>query len=186
MLAKQTEKEPLETASKSDIGLSNVRYAVLNGSYILKFEGDIRVTLCASLDAFISKIFQDSALVGILVDLNDATNIDSTALGIIAKISARSIKELDCKPTILSSSADINRILECMGLGQVFNIVHRIDHKALGALVIKDMPKSDHTQKEMCEKVLEAHRELMALNDHNKEVFKQLVCGLEKEQRSQV
>lgn len=160
---------------------------MLNGSYIIKFEGDIRVTLCASLDAFISKIFQDEHLNGVLIDLNDASNIDSTALGIIAKISARSLKQLKCKPTIISGNKDINRILDCMGLSLVFNIVEGLEsaEHSLEQLSVQDMPKSDHTQKEVCEKVLEAHRELMSLNDHNKEVFKQLVCGLEEEQRVQ-
>ncbi len=166
---------------------NKIRYAEHKGSYILKFEGDIRVTLCASLDAFIRQVFSDKQLKSILLDLSQAKNIDSTALGIIAKIAELSSRQLHSRPLVLSNNPDINRTLECMGLKQVLTFVDSFaDVEA--TLVkdksqIKDMPLTDHGQDEMCEKVLEAHKILMALNAHNKAVFHELVCGLEEEKK---
>ena len=166
---------------------NKIRYAEHQGSYILKFEGDIRVTLCASLDAFIKQVFSDKHLKSILLDLTLAKNIDSTALGIIAKIAELSARQLHCRPVVLSNNPDINRTLECMGLQQVLTFVDAlsdVDEALLnGKSQIKDMPLRDHGQDEMCEKVLEAHKTLMALNAHNKAVFHDLVCGLEEEKK---
>ena len=69
-----------------------------------------------------------------------------------------------------------------MGLDQVLNIVRSSDN--LNEKVyqqIKDMPRCDCTPEEMCERVLEAHKNLMSLNATNRETFKELVSGLEKE-----
>ena len=164
---------------------NTIRYAELEGSYILKFQGDIRVTLCASFDAFIERMFENPMLKSILLDLSDAKNIDSTALGMIAKIAELSKAHLLIMPTVLSTNPDIDRILECMGLPQVLNLVKSLEDEEIFKTVkkssIKDMPLCDHTQEEMCKKVLEAHKSLMALNSSNKAVFHDLVSSLEEE-----
>jgi len=161
-----------------------IRYAEVDGVYILKFEGDIRVTLCASFDEFIARMFANPKLNAVFLDLSKAKNIDSTALGMIAKIASQSIKVLQASPTTLSTNPDITRILECMGLAQVLNIVKSGDFENVTtekAAIVKNMPLGDHTHAQMCEKVLEAHKALMALNETNKAVFHDLVSGLEKE-----
>lgn len=162
-----------------------IRYAELDGVYLIKFEGDIRVTLSASFDDFINSIFANPRLAAILLDLRDAKNIDSTSLGMIAKIAARSQAELHTLPSVISNQDDINRTLECMGLLTVLNVVG--SDKELGENLqehIKEMPLCNHSPEEMCEKVLEAHKILMDLNKSNQDLFKDLVSGLEEE-RSQ-
>ena len=128
-------------------------------------------------------MFANPKLSSIFLDLSKAKNIDSTALGMIAKIASQSIKILRTPPTALSTNPDIDRILECMGLPQVLNIVKSCDfeNSELANARIENMPMGDHTQAQMCEKVLEAHKALMALNENNKAVFHDLVSGLEEE-----
>jgi anti-anti-sigma factor len=161
----------------------SIRYAELQGAYLIRFEGDIRVTLCASFDAFIDAMFENPQLNTILLDLSAAKNIDSTALGMVAKIAAQSKKRLKAPPTVYSTNSDIDRTLSCMGLDSVLDQVSSLD--ALGDRLktfIKDMPLCDCSSEQMCKKVIEAHKALMALNSNNKEVFKELVSGLEEEQ----
>lgn len=163
--------------------VDTIRYAEINGAYLIKFQGDIRVTLCASFDAFIMGMFENPKLNTIFLDLSEAKNIDSTALGMIAKIAAQSKALLKAPPTVFSTNPDIDRILECMGLNTVLDMVHTPD--ALGEKLksyVKEMPRCDHTPEEMCEKVIEAHKALMALNSNNQKIFKDLVSGLEEEQ----
>ena len=162
--------------------VDTIRYAEIDGGYLIKFQGDIRVTLCASFDAFIREMFENPKLNTIFLDLSEAKNIDSTALGMIAKIAAQSKSLLKVPPTVLSVNPDIDRILECMGLDTVLDMVDTPD--ALGEKLknyVKEMPRCDHTPEEMCEKVIEAHKALMALNSNNKAMFKDLVSGLEEE-----
>ena len=82
--------------------VDTIRYAEIDGAYLIKFQGDIRVTLCASFDAFIKEMFENPRLNTIFLDLSEAKNIDSTALGMIAKIAAQSKSLLKVPPTVLS------------------------------------------------------------------------------------
>ncbi len=164
-----------------------IRYTESEGFYFLSFEGDIRVTLCASFDDFIETIFAHEGMQGVVLDLSKAKNIDSTALGMIAKLSAKSLQALGHPPTALSTNPDIDRILECMGLDQVLTMVSSFDDSLDTSQLVsnlENMPLSDHSTDELCEKVIEAHRVLMNLNASNQLEFRELVSSLENE-RSQ-
>jgi len=181
--------------------LGNIQYAVHNGSYILKLSGDVRVAFCTAIDALLDTILLDENLTGVLIDLTAVSNIDSTSLGMLAKIAVKIKQKLNTRPIIVSNNPDINRILVTMGFKQVFYLLHKvpifvenkktpseverkIDKMALQDM-LKDIPQINSSQQEICAKVLEAHRVLMDLNSTNKETFKAVVDELEKEQRLQ-
>ncbi len=147
-----------------------------NGVYVLKFTGDVRLTLCAALDEFVDKMAAEPDLSAVIIDLCDAEGVDSTALGFIAKISIITKDKLELVPTIISSNPDITRIIVSMGFEQVFKIIkHRVDRDdALDEL--KEVYRSEETLKE---KVIEAHKILMGLNGKNRETFQELVAMLE-------
>lgn len=160
-----------------------ITYTERDGAYLIRFEGDIRVTLCASFDTFIDTLFSSPALHTIILDLSEARNIDSTTLGMIAKIAARSKEQLGYYPTAYSPNPDIKRLLECMGLNMVLNIAADLQESEslLKQKVCTEMPCATYSPEHMCDKVIEAHRELMALKPDNKEKFKELISGLEQE-----
>ncbi|MEZ5505576.1 MAG: STAS domain-containing protein [Gammaproteobacteria bacterium] len=105
-------------------------YAVHQGTYVLKLIGEIRVPICATLDGFIETIFQDSQLHSVLIDLSETHVIDSTALGLLAKIAIQSSKRLNQKPCIITSPAPTCHILDSMGFDQVFNVIHEAPVKS--------------------------------------------------------
>ena len=159
-------------------------YAVHDGTYVIQLCGDVRVSMCSALDHFLDDMFQDPILSSVLIDLCDAEGIDSTTLGLLAKISVSSQEKFQHLPTIISTRPDISRILESMGFETVFNIVHEkpISETAEESLCVSEVPAWESSEKEVCCKVLEAHRMLMQLNDHNKDTFKHVVAALEAEQ----
>ena len=181
--------------------VGSIQYAVHSGSYILKLSGDVRLVFCTAIDALLDTILSDEKLTGVLIDLNAVSNIDSTSLGMLAKIAVKIKQKLNARPIIVSDNPDINRILEAMGFRQVFYVLDKIpifveNKKTGGELnekidkialqdMLKDIPQVDSTQQEICAKVLEAHRVLMELNSTNKETFQAVVDELEKEQRQQ-
>lgn len=177
----------------------NIQYADHNGSYILKLSGDVRVMFCTAIDALLDTMLSDENLTGVLIDLTAVSNIDSTSLGMLAKIAVKIQQKLNTRPIIVSDNPDINRILTTMGFKKVFYLLNRvpifvennisagkpdtkIDKLALQDM-LKDIPQVNSTQQEICAKVLEAHRILMDLNAANKETFKAVVDELEKEQQ---
>lgn len=153
-------------------------YAVHQGTYVLKLIGEIRVPICATLDGFIETIFQDSQLHSVLIDLSETHVIDSTALGLLAKIAIQSSKRLNQKPCIISTRPDVSRILDSMGFDQVFNVIHEAPVKNPQ---MSEVPARSCSQGDACEKVLEAHRILMELNEKNRETFRDVVAALESD-----
>jgi anti-anti-sigma factor len=158
-----------------------ILYAVHDGTYVIKLIGDVRMPMCASLDGFLDKMFSDATLTSVLVDLTETTGIDSTALGLIAKIAVFLRERFDRQPVLMSTNPDVNRVLNSMGFDSVFIILeYTPDNPAL----FDELPDSASSQQELTRKVIEAHRVLMGLNEQNQETFRSLVDALETEQRT--
>lgn len=159
----------------------HILFAVHNGTYVLKFTGEIRASMCATLDNFLEKIFVDAQLSSILIDLTETDYIDSTALGLIAKTAVFLQMYNQRKPIILSTNPDISRVLESMGFDQVFIILACQNEEQC----VNELPEVEPSEHEMMEKVIAAHRVLMGLSEQNQATFKNLVDALEMEQQAQ-
>ncbi|MBL4610194.1 MAG: anti-sigma factor antagonist RssC [Pseudomonadaceae bacterium] len=153
-----------------------IQFAESEGTFVLKFIGDVRLTLCAALDAYIEKIFSVLTFNAIIIDLTETDGIDSTSLGLLAKLSILSRQKVGFLPTLVSTQDDMNRLLQSMGFDQVFNIVSEVTPSASE---LEDLPGQELSEELVKDKVLEAHRILMNLNDHNREAFRDLVNALE-------
>ncbi|MEH6670777.1 anti-sigma factor antagonist RssC [Halopseudomonas sp.] len=153
-----------------------IQFAESEGTFVLKFIGDVRLTLCAALDAYIEKIFSVLTFDAIIIDLTETDGIDSTSLGLLAKLSILSRQKVGFLPTLVSTQDDMNRLLQSMGFDQVFNIVSEVTPSASE---LEDLPGQELSEELVKDKVLEAHRILMNLNDHNREAFRDLVNALE-------
>jgi len=149
-----------------------------SGTYVIKMLGDVRLTLCMSFDEFIDNMFADSGFALVLFDLSGAEAIDSTTLGLMAKISILGSERRNTTPMVFSTNPSISRLLESMGFGDIFDIVHKLDLPDLNA---QPLPESDMQEGDVKSKVIAAHRILMDLNANNRETFKDLVNILEND-----
>mgnify|MGYP002019061313 FL=1 len=113
----------------------------------------------------------------IVIDLTETECIDSTSLGLLAKLSILSRQKVGFLPTLVSNHEDMNRLLQSMGFDQVFNIV---SESTPTCEELQDLPAQMLSEDKVKHKVLEAHRILMDLNDSNREAFRDLVSALEK------
>ncbi len=150
--------------------------AVQDGVYLMKFVGDVRLTLCAAVDSFLDTMFGDSQFKSVVVDVSEAEGIDSTSLGILAKLSIQAQKRFDFLPPLVSTNGDITRVLLTMGFDDVFNIIE----KPIEAVdQLGELPATHSTQADIRDRVLEAHKVLMSLNEDNRLAFRDLVQSLE-------
>lgn len=147
-----------------------------DGVYLLRFEGDVRLTLCSAVDRFLDEMFADPQFRSVSVDLSQANGVDSTSLGLMAKLSLRAQERFGFLPSLICSDPDLLRVLHSMGFEDVFEIIEQAPRTAteLGALPQLDVPEA-----ELRERVLEAHQVLMGLNDGNRVAFRDLVAVLE-------
>lgn len=147
-----------------------------NGVYVIKMLGDVRLTLCVSFDQFIDAMFKSENFTSVLFDLSEAEAIDSTTLGLMAKISILGQERCDMVPVILASNPSIQRILQTMGFSDIFTIVDKLDGPVLDAQPLSCV---NCDEKAVKDKVLEAHKILMGLNASNADTFRNLVNMLE-------
>ena len=148
------------------------------GVHVMLFRGDVRLTLCKALDDYLADVLKDPCIRSIVVDLSETENIDSTSLGLLAKLSIESGRRFGYRPTLVSTRPDITRIIEAMGLDDVFNLVHeQLAHEEQ----LGELPPCAANEDQVRTRVLEAHRILMGLNEQNREVFRDLVATLEAE-----
>ncbi|MCP4895952.1 MAG: STAS domain-containing protein, partial [bacterium] len=100
---------------------------ILHGSHegvqVLRYQGAVRYTLCPALDALIQERLKSEELRGFVVDLTAVDAIDSTNLGILARLTGMMQKRNLPKVTLVSNRPAINEVVEGMGLEKVFHMV---------------------------------------------------------------
>lgn len=150
-------------------------YAKQGHSYILKLVGDIRYTMGCSLGDFLDDLFEQTDYDDIVVDLTQTHSIDSTSLGLLAKIANFISERFQRKTTLFSTNPDVNQVLDIMGFYDIFDIRDTSEtiSESLQQLAIKEPGKEELTQI-----VFEAHRTLSELNPQNQETFKGVVENL--------
>lgn len=158
-----------------------IQFAESDGTFVLKFLGDVRLTLCAALDAYIEKIVSALHFKSIVIDLTETDNIDSTSLGLLAKLSILSRERVGLLPTLVSTQQDMLRLLQSMGFEQIFNIVAETTPTDAE---LQDLPPQTLSEEQVRARVLEAHRLLMDLNEHNRNAFVDMVTSLEGDTES--
>ena len=159
----------------------HVEYASLNGTHIFKLIGEVRAQSCISLDKLLDKIEQQKNVVGAIVDLTETTFIDSTVLGILAKLGLKLKQVHHIQAVMLSTNSDITTLANSMGLGQVFVILNYCGDPSVCTRALME----EHvTHGNMLDTVLDAHKTLMKLNASNQNMFEPLVKQLQKEQDS--
>ena len=161
----------------------NVLYAVENGVYVLKFVGDVRLEFGTRIDALIEKVQRDLDLRSVVVDLSQAVHVDSTSLGLLAKLSQVSSSRLATVPVLICRDRGMQRFLRTMGFSDLFEIIDAPLDTQVDAprpRCVEELPDAPGDESRTRESVLNAHRLLMTLNEHNAREFKDLVHMLEQ------
>lgn len=155
----------------------NIQVARHEGVYWIRLSGDVRLTLCTAFDGFIRELLVDKQLSAVIVDCSQATGMDSTTLGQLARMALDLQQRRSMTAALFCPDADLRRLLDSMGLDELF----RIEDQAFDPqLATKALPACDENDPSVRERILEAHRTLMSLNARNRLAFADLVDSLEK------
>lgn len=162
--------------------MSNGRVLMANhqGNYVVKLTGDVRMTLCTTIDSCLDSMVDDSRFSSVIVDVTEAEGIDSTSLGMLAKISRIAAPKMGQNPLLISTKPDITRVIESMGFKDlVFTIVDQADLDE--AAELKEQNAGVPDENTARDRVLEAHKILMSLNENNRKTFLDLVECIENQ-----
>ena len=148
------------------------------GDYLLKLSGDVRVTLCGTLNRHIETIFGSKNVKQVVVDMLDADCLDSTTLGLLAKLGLHCRKQYGINIQVFCENASILRTLEHMSFDEIFDIFQDVpeikEHLSLHNIGVETLEIDDIRRQ-----VLEAHKLLIELNPGNSEEFTDLIGALE-------
>lgn len=161
----------------TDVNEGRILAASQDGAYVIRLEGDVRLTLCTTIDDFLEQMFADPNFASVWVDLCDAQGLDSTTLGLLAKLALRVKEQFGFVPAIYSCDAGINRLLRSMDFNRLF-VLH--EEACANPADIEEIPTVIGSEESVKEKVLEAHRVLMGVSEENRNRFKDLITALER------
>lgn len=158
----------------------SARYARDDGTWILQLAGDVRHPLAPALNALLDRAFEDAALARFVIDLSATETIDSTCLGVLARIANHLSGSEHGKPAIIAPGAEIAALLRGICFDRLFHLVTEplLDPKRLAPV---EPVAAD--ERAMLALILEAHRRLCAIDAQTHAVFKDVVTALEQEQR---
>ena len=159
------------------------QFAENENFYLIKMSGNLKYTGSGGFDIFIENIFSKIENKAVVIDLTEAQYLDSTNLGILAKIADTMLSDFEQKTTIISSNPDITTLLTNIGFDDYFTI---LDECPDTSTVLSDISEMVTGNRSMALMMLEAHKSLMELNNDNKNVFSSVVDLLEKEVQKEV
>ena len=154
-----------------------VLHASHDDVHVLRFIGDIRYTLSPSIERFLEGVFAGPEPAGFVIDLTETDSIDSTNLGLLARVATRMQVLDDRRVTIVSNRAEINSVLTSMAFEEVFDIVA---DTSLETGQMHEVPQESPDKETLARTLIDAHRALMDLNERNREMFRDVVASLEK------
>ena len=156
-----------------------ILFACVDHCCYFKLSGELRYTNATGMDDLVERLFaKEIRCKHLVVDLNEASFMDSTHVGLLASL-ARYCQHQDLpKPTLFSTHALVNELLFSLCLDQAFDIVQQSTHEEFDMTSIKAQPYSDQQKGLM---ILHAHEALIALNEKNKTEFQSVVDVLKQQ-----
>jgi anti-anti-sigma factor len=145
---------------------------------MLKFVGEVRVVMSTTLDNYFTGLYRRGILDAMLVDMSETRSIDSTALGLLAKMAIQLRNRFNVMPTIVSPNPDITRILKSMSLDLICKIVSNVPRQQTQYQELKVQTESEAGVRD---KVIDAHLTLMTMSEQNRLEFQDLVSALKQQ-----
>lgn len=145
---------------------------------MLKFVGEVRVVMSSTLDNYCNSLYRRGILDAMLVDMTETRSIDSTALGMLAKMAIQLRNRFNVMPTIVCPNPDIAKVLKGMSFEMICNIVASVPRQQTQYNELKLQMESESTVRD---KVIDAHLTLMAMSEENRLEFQELVSALKQQ-----
>lgn len=157
---------------------NSILFAENDGFCFIKFIGNIQYTISSGFDKLVARITASKTVRDAVFDVNMATHIDSTNLGLMARIAGSLIEKYNRKPVIICDNADINTLFLSMGFDHAFLIVKKLD---IAQPELSELPAEEQDRADQLRMLTVAHRTLMEMNDKNHDTFKTVVEMFENE-----
>jgi anti-anti-sigma factor len=153
-----------------------VLYAHHGDDWVLRVQGSLRYTNANAMDRFVDKLFAEGHPARVCVDLNATTAIDSTGIGLLAKIANGMERTGHGQPVLFCGNPEINELLTSVCLDDVCRIVADAPPAGWEADEPGEpIPATDPSESELTRTIVDAHRLLSDLSESNRAQFQSVV-----------
>ena len=151
-------------------------YVNIEGRYIFKILGKATMKNSKNLSDFIDLNFDE--IIDLSFEMSETTYMDSTFLGMIAKIAIELKTKKNKKLVVLNPSQEAKGFLKQTGITKFIDIINEeeIKSESLKAISLE----TNDNMNDKSRYILEMHEVLMNLNDENKKVFQSVVDARKK------
>jgi anti-anti-sigma factor len=153
-------------------------FARRNDCLFFKLIGKLKYTFSSGFDTFLDTLIEEDDFTSAVFDLTETEYLDSTNLGLIAKLGEHLLNNHGTRLTIISTKEDINQILRSVGFDDYFII---IDDASRKEEQLEEIPFLDQDEIDTAKVVLDSHKHLISLDERNEKPFQNIVALIEKE-----
>lgn len=153
-------------------------FARRNDCLFFKLIGKLKYTFSSGFDTFLDTLIEEDDFTNAVFDLTETEYLDSTNLGLIAKLGEHLLNNHGTRLTIISTKEDINQILRSVGFDDYFII---IDDASRKEEQLEEIPFLDQDEIDTAKVVLDSHKHLISLDERNEKPFQNIVALIEKE-----
>lgn len=150
--------------------------ASVDGIEYIKFVGTVRYSHCGGLETHIDKLFNGNEGLEAVIDLEDAEILDSTALGLLARIAIEYRKQSNRKPVIFLKEGELTNIIRRVCFDQVFDLVFDGEGKSLENM--EELVSQPQNEEQVLKRVVEAHRNLARLSKENESLYTDITSAI--------
>ncbi len=157
---------------------------------VLRLEGAVRYAVARPLAAFLDSTVAIEPTETMVCDLRDVTFLDSTALGLVARAGRLTLSRSGRRAVLVCPDNDVARVLRSAALDVLFVFVTEppvalpaaLTEVPIGATTCDDGAASGPSgDASFGRTILEAHRDLSALSERNREEYRDVITALETE-----
>ena len=155
-----------------------VRYGRSADAVVLTLEGRVHYAFGARLRALFDEISEHLAGVKLFVDLRRVEAIDSTGMGLLARLGSAA-RERGQGGVIVCPNDDVEICLRSAAFEELFDFSARWPFD--DTLVLGEVPldAGGATEQQLGPVMLDAHRDLAALSEQNRSTFADVIAALE-------
>jgi anti-anti-sigma factor len=156
----------------------HVTYAERDGIHVLRYFGRIDYPSAPGLHGFLDDLLAHRPCRGLVFDLSGAESLDSTHLGLIARVADGWQAATGARSLVVSTNEDVTSVLRSMCLYDVVELIEARPEEALAQSERRIEPGAPSTD-ELRHTMLEAHRALVKLSESGRLAFQDVVACLE-------
>lgn len=165
--------------------LARASWGTCEGAFVLRLTGPIRYPVAPALRAFLDEALTRTREHTVLLDLRGVESLDSTCLGLLARVGRSSLEALHRHAIIVCPDNDVATTLRSAAFDTLFAMTSVFPFDATPVLTeeVPLQPPAPGEGDELGPVVLEAHRALGSLSEENRRTYRDVIATLEAELR---